>query len=79
MKAVGMVAEQPVRMLKLYFMIGLPLETDEDIEEIVALVLKCRELLDKRRGDCRIALNIAPFIPKAGTPFQCCRWRMKRL
>jgi radical SAM superfamily enzyme YgiQ (UPF0313 family) len=51
-------------------MVGLPSETDEDIEEIVSLIVKCREILNKKRGGCRTDINVAPFIPKAGTPFQ---------
>ncbi|MDD4874228.1 MAG: radical SAM protein [Dehalococcoidales bacterium] len=69
-KAVNKVAEQPVKTLKLYFMIGLPTETDEDIEEIVILAVKCLEILNKKKRGCRIDINVAPFIPKAGTPFQ---------
>jgi len=51
-------------------MIGLPTETDEDIDEIINLTLKCKNILDRRQTGCRIVLTIAPFIPKAGTPFQ---------
>jgi len=51
-------------------MIGLPTETEEDIEEIIDLTLKCKGILDRQRPGCRIILNIAPFVPKAGTPFQ---------
>ncbi len=68
--AVNKVAEYPIKTLKLYFMIGLPSETDEDVEEIVSLILKCREILNKKIIGCRIDINVAPFIPKAGTPFQ---------
>ncbi|HLB28272.1 MAG TPA: radical SAM protein, partial [Dehalococcoidales bacterium] len=71
LKAMEMVAGQPgIDQLKLYFMIGLPTETDEDIEEIVRLVLKCKAILDRQRTNCRITLSVAPFVPKAGTPFQ---------
>ncbi len=63
-------AEQEIKQLKLYFMIGLPSETDEDVEEIVNLTLRCKNILDRRRSGIRITLNIAPFVPKAGTPFQ---------
>jgi radical SAM superfamily enzyme YgiQ (UPF0313 family) len=51
-------------------MIGLPTETDEDIEEIIELTLKCKKILDKRQTGGRIAVTISPFVPKAGTPFQ---------
>ncbi|MFC1918964.1 radical SAM protein [Chloroflexota bacterium] len=64
------VAEQGIKKLKLYFMIGLPTETDEDMEEIINLVLSCKDILDKQRTGCRITLSIAPFVPKAGTPYQ---------
>jgi len=69
-EAVSKVAELKVKQLKLYFMIGLPSETDEDIEGIVTLTLKCKGILDRQQSGCRISLSIAPFVPKAGTPFQ---------
>jgi len=70
LEAADRVAGQGIKQLKLYFMIGLPSETDEDIEEIVNLALRCKAVLDKRQTGCRLTLNIAPFVPKAGTPFQ---------
>ena len=70
LKSMDKVAEQGIKQLKLYFMIGLPSETDEDIEEIINLALKCKNILDRQQTGCRIDLNIAPFVPKAGTPFQ---------
>ena len=63
-------ARQGVKQLKLYFMIGLPTETDEDIVEIVRLTLECKRLLDRQAKGARLSLNIAPFVPKASTPFQ---------
>jgi len=69
-KAVAMVVGRGIRQLKLYFMIGLPSENDDDIEEIVRLTLACKGILDKRAGGGRITLSISPFVPKAGTPFQ---------
>ena len=70
LEAMEKVAEQGIRQLKLYFMIGLPSETDKDIEEIINLTLSCKDILDKQQTGCRLSLNIAPFVPKAGTPFQ---------
>jgi len=70
LEAMGKVAELGIRQVKLYFMIGLPTETEEDIEEIIKLTLKCKAILDKQQAGCRLVLNIAPFVPKAGTPFQ---------
>jgi len=55
--------------LKLYFMIGLPTETDEDLEGIVSLIGR---IMDMRgaRGRFRLGVTISPFVPKAHTPFQ---------
>ncbi len=70
LEAFNKVARQHVRQLKLYFMVGLPSETDDDIEEITRLTLECKSILDKQQAGSRITLSISPFIPKAGTPFQ---------
>jgi radical SAM superfamily enzyme YgiQ (UPF0313 family) len=67
--AMEKVAEQRLKQLKVYFKIGLPSETDDDIQEIITLVLKCKDILD--RAGCKLSLNVAPFVPKAGTP---CQW-----
>jgi radical SAM superfamily enzyme YgiQ (UPF0313 family) len=69
--AVERLARHGIRNLKLYFIIGLPTETSEDIEGIIALVKRIRHHMvkgGKRIGE--ITLSIAPFIPKAWTPFQ---------
>ena len=55
------------RRLKLYFMIGLPLETDEDV---VGIARMCTP--PSQRGAVRISTSVAVFIPKAQTPFQWC-------
>ncbi|MBU4345141.1 MAG: TIGR03960 family B12-binding radical SAM protein [Desulfobacteraceae bacterium] len=57
-------------VIKLYFMIGLPSETDEDLPAIVELVKKLRKIKSRagRRG--RINVSVATFIPKPHTPFQ---------
>jgi radical SAM superfamily enzyme YgiQ (UPF0313 family) len=70
LKALEKVATQGIKQLKLYFMIGLPEETDNDIEGIALLVTKCKDIFDRHQSWSRITLTIAPFIPKAGTPFQ---------
>lgn len=70
LESIDKVAGQGIKQLKLYFMIGLPTETDDDIEEIIKLTLSCKNILDRQQTGCRIVLNIAPFVPKAGTPFQ---------
>lgn len=70
MAAMDKVAGLGIKQLKLYFMIGLPTETDDDIREIAGLTLRCKAIFDRQQCGCRITLSIAPFVPKAGTPFQ---------
>lgn len=69
-QAMKQVASYGINQLKLYFMIGLPTETDEDAGEIGSLTLKCREVLESIHPGCRIALSVAPFVPKPGTEFE---------
>ncbi|MBN1937857.1 MAG: radical SAM protein [Anaerolineae bacterium] len=63
--AAGRAAHHRFRQLKLYFMIGLPGETDEDIDAIAWL---CEQTAQKFTG--HITANVTPFVPKAHTPFQ---------
>jgi len=70
LQSVDQIAGLGIKQLKLYFMFGLPSETDEDIAEMIDLALKCKQILDKKQSGCRLVLNLAPFVPKAGTPFQ---------
>jgi len=69
-KAVDMIAAQRFTQLKLYFMVGLPTETDNDVEEIVKLTLAIKDRLEHCGSSARIIVNAAPFVPKAATPFQ---------
>jgi radical SAM superfamily enzyme YgiQ (UPF0313 family) len=69
LKAMHRVAEESIKQIKLYFMIGLPTETDEDIAAIPNLTLKCKAILDRWQTGTRLILTIALFVPKAGTPF----------
>jgi radical SAM superfamily enzyme YgiQ (UPF0313 family) len=63
-----------IENLKLYFMIGLPTETDEDLESIRTLTLQMRERMLKyarSRGRIgRIIGSVNPLIPKPGTAYQ---------
>jgi len=70
LQVVDRIAEQGIRRLKLYFIIGLPTETDEDIDEIIRLLLKAKDIADRRKSGTRIIVTISPFVPKANTPFQ---------
>jgi radical SAM family uncharacterized protein/radical SAM-linked protein len=59
--------------VKLYFMIGLPTETEEDISGIVSLVKKMRGIKTDNRRPYQISVSVATFIPKPHTPFQWAR------
>ncbi|MDP8207237.1 MAG: TIGR03960 family B12-binding radical SAM protein [Candidatus Electryonea clarkiae] len=54
--------------IKLYFMIGLPTETEEDIKGIVTLAFKVAKL--RLNGRQKLTVSASPFVPKAHTPFQ---------
>ena len=59
------------RSLKLYFMLGLPTETMEDMEEIVQLVAKIRAAGRGTKGGMpQVRISLSTFIPKPHTPFQ---------
>jgi radical SAM family uncharacterized protein/radical SAM-linked protein len=58
------------RLVKLYFMIGLPTEGEEDLEGIVSLCRKALQVARRSKGSAQINLSVSTFIPKAHTPFQ---------
>ena len=62
--------EKGWQLVKLYFMVGLPAETDDDIDGIVELIMKVVRLGRHYKGQRRINVTISPFSPKAHTPFQ---------
>ena len=74
--ACELLIDHDILNLKLYFIIGLPTETAEDLEELTALVVKIRERVveaarkNKRLGE--VILSVNPFVPKPFTPFQWC-------
>lgn len=55
--------------LKLYFMLGLPTETQEDLEALVRLVFQILNL-SKNYNFQQLSVSISTFIPKPQTPFQ---------
>ena len=62
--------------VKLYFMLGLPTETEEDMKDIAHLAEKIAERYyeipkQERNGKCQITVSTSFFVPKPFTPFQC--------
>ncbi len=74
LKATEILVTGGIPNLKLYFMVGLPTETDDDIKAIVALVKKIKHHFlraSKPRGRMgEITVSVSCFIPKPFTPFQ---------
>jgi radical SAM superfamily enzyme YgiQ (UPF0313 family) len=59
------------RRIKLYFMVGLPTETLEDVAAIVDLVKKVRAVGRRHQGKrTQVNVSVATFVPKPHTPFQ---------
>lgn len=63
------------RRVKLYFMIGLPTETDDDIKGIASLAQRAYDRMkaatpEEQRGSLRMVVSVAVFVPKSQTPFQ---------
>jgi radical SAM family uncharacterized protein len=72
--AVELLIEHGIFNIRLYFMVGLPTEKDEDIEAIIHVVRKIKHRTVKssagKRTFKRITVSINQFIPKPATPFQ---------
>ncbi len=83
LKSANLASEAFIPNLKLYFIIGLPFEDEEDIDGIVDLVHQVHRIFIKdyrpnqtggkrKSGLRKLKLSINPFIPKPHTPFQWC-------
>ena len=75
MRSVSDAFEQGWSAVKLYFMLGLPTETDEDVLGIADLAAKVRACYfavpkEKRAPGLRITVSCSVFVPKNDTPFQ---------
>ncbi|WP_319522734.1 TIGR03960 family B12-binding radical SAM protein [uncultured Desulfosarcina sp.] len=58
------------KLIKLYFMVGLPTETVEDVEAIADLVKRLQKATQQTGKRPRINVSVATFVPKPHTPFQ---------
>lgn len=63
-------AKSGIQHMRLYIMIGLPTETDEDIDAIIGLAARTQAHMAAVGCNGRLTLSINPFIPKPFTPFQ---------
>lgn len=75
LKGAGLAFEGGWQKVKLYFMLGLPTETEEDQKEIPRLADRIARRYyeipkDRRNGKCQITISASFFVPKPFTPFQ---------
>ena len=68
--AVESAYSQGWRRMKLYFLIGLPTETDEDTLGIAALARRCVEIGRRYHKHPSVTVSVGGFVPKPFTPFQ---------
>ena len=72
LQAVSAAFEKGWKSVKLYFMLGLPTETDEDIIGIARLAKKVVDRYQEIKGrrGAKVTISVSCFVPKAFTPFQ---------
>jgi radical SAM family uncharacterized protein/radical SAM-linked protein len=58
------------RLIKLYFMTGLPTETEQDLDALVELAAKVKSVGRGTQGGADVNVSVSTFVPKAHTPFQ---------
>lgn len=78
LEGAGLAFEGGWQKVKLYFMLGLPTETEDDQKDIPRLADKIARRYyeipkDKRNGKCQITISTSFFVPKPFTPFQWAR------
>ena len=78
LEGAGQAFEGGWNKVKLYFMLGLPTETEEDQKDIAHLAEKIARRYyeipkDQRNGKCQITVSTSFFVPKPFTPFQWAR------
>lgn len=70
LQSAGIAYSSGWNLIKLYFMIGLPTETEEDLKGIAELVRKVTKIGRNFGSGKGVNITISPFTPKAHTPFQ---------
>ena len=68
--AIELAAGAGMRNIKLYYMIGLPGEEDEDIKEMIDMILRIRDKMDAVGNKGELVISVNGFVPKPFTPYQ---------
>lgn len=69
-RALALISQASLETLRLYFLIGLPTETDDDLDAIVRMVREAAAMFVRKGSARRIIVSINTLIPKAWTVFQ---------
>jgi radical SAM family uncharacterized protein/radical SAM-linked protein len=69
-ESVRLAFENGWNLVKLYFMIGLPTETEEDLKGMAQIIKEVGRIARQYRGNNAVNVTISPFSPKSHTPFQ---------
>ncbi|MBM4354118.1 MAG: DUF2344 domain-containing protein [Deltaproteobacteria bacterium] len=71
LEAVARIVDSGIKRVKLYFMVGLPSETEEDLLELRDLAADCARIVRSRfSGKGALAVSVSWFVPRPHTPFQ---------
>lgn len=70
LEAADRVGAHGARRMKLYFMIGLPDEEDDDVQQLADLGIKIKERLDRHKKGTSLTLSVGPMVPKPFTAYQ---------
>lgn len=70
LRAAETVGAAGMRRLKLYFMIGLPQEEDDDVEEMARLGIEIKRCLDMQGHGTELVMSVGPMVPKPATAYQ---------
>lgn len=70
LKSIDFGIQAGIKNFRLYIMIGLPFEEEEDIEAIVTMTNELKDYMEKLGNKGILTLSVNPFIPKPLTPFQ---------
>ena len=70
LNAAGLALKTGMKNIRLYAMLGLPSERDEDVKALVELARKIRKLMKENHQAGKVIISVNPFIPKPFTPFE---------
>lgn len=70
--SVNLAEKYGIDNIKLYYIVGLPTETQEDIDEMIGFIIQLKSFMRGLGSMGTLTVSVNPFIPKPFTPFQWC-------